>query len=117
MSTDAVPAVLWKWNFPVLKLPGTPILTRIFSYEPRPGCREDLLELVDDPVRQAVEALPPEFREAVLMADLEDMSYKEIAEAMGCPLGTVMSRLYRGRKLLRDALEEYARERGVVSSK
>ncbi|NLN92245.1 MAG: sigma-70 family RNA polymerase sigma factor [Candidatus Hydrogenedens sp.] len=86
-------------------------------FEPRPGCREDLLELVDDPVRQAVEALPPEFREAVLMADLEDMSYKEIAEAMGCPLGTVMSRLYRGRKLLRDALEEYARERGVVSSK
>jgi len=86
-------------------------------FEPRPGCREDLLELVDDPVRKAVEALPEEFREAVLMADLEDMSYKEIAEAMGCPLGTVMSRLYRGRKLLRDALEEYARDRGVVSPK
>lgn len=86
-------------------------------FVPRPGSRDDLLELVDDPVRKAVEALPEEFREAVLMADLEDMSYKEIAEAMDCPLGTVMSRLYRGRKLLREALEEYARQRGVVSSK
>ena len=64
------------------------------------GQREDLLELVDDPVRKAVEELPDDFREAVIMADLEDMSYKEIADIMKCPLGTVMSRLYRGRKLL-----------------
>ncbi|MFA7691878.1 MAG: sigma-70 family RNA polymerase sigma factor [Candidatus Hydrogenedentales bacterium] len=78
--------------------------------------RADLLELVDDPVRKAIEELPYDFREAVIMADLEDMSYKEIADKMQCPLGTVMSRLFRGRKLLRDALGDYARSQGVVSS-
>lgn len=82
--------------------------------DPGMGRREDLLELVDDPVRKAIEALPEDFREAVIMADLEDLSYKEIADAMGCPLGTVMSRLYRGRKILRETLEEYARSRGVT---
>ncbi|OQB77394.1 MAG: ECF RNA polymerase sigma factor SigR [Bacteroidetes bacterium ADurb.Bin123] len=82
-------------------------------FEAPKGGREELLELVDDPVRKAVEELPEDFREAVIMADLEDMSYKEIAEVMKCPLGTVMSRLYRGRKLLRDALEGYAREKGA----
>ncbi len=83
-------------------------------FEPRKGHKEDLLELVDDPVRKAIESLPDDFRNAVIMADLEDMSYKEIADVMQCPLGTVMSRLYRGRKLLRDALEDYARERRMV---
>jgi len=73
--------------------------------------REGLMELLDDRVKKAIEALPEDFRGAVIMADLEDMSYKEIAEAMGCPLGTVMSRLYRGRKLLRDALGDYAKDR------
>ncbi len=85
-------------------------------FEPERGRREDLLELVDDPVREAVAALPPDFREAVIMADLEDLSYKEIAEVMGCPLGTVMSRLYRGRKMLRESLGDYAREHGVQVS-
>ncbi len=83
-------------------------------FEPREGNQEDLLELVDDPVRKAIEALPDDFRNAVIMADLEDISYKEIADIMQCPLGTVMSRLYRGRKLLREALEDYARERRMV---
>ncbi len=79
------------------------------------GTREDLMELLDDRVKKAIESLPEDFRGAVIMADLEDMSYKEIAERMACPLGTVMSRLYRGRKLLRDILQEYAEERRVVS--
>jgi len=74
---------------------------------------DDLLELLDDPVRNALEALPPDFRNAVIMADLQDMSYKEIADIMGCPLGTVMSRLFRGRKLLREALADYAKRHGV----
>ena len=65
-------------------------------FEAPKGGRDELLELLDDPVRKAVEELPEDFREAVIMADLEDMSYKEIAEVMRCPLGTVMSRLYRG---------------------
>lgn len=84
--------------------------------EPREGSREDLMELLDDQVKEAIEALPEDFRGAVIMADLEDKSYKEIAEAMGCPLGTVMSRLYRGRKLLRDQLKEYAQDRRLVNN-
>ena len=78
------------------------------------GSREDLLELLDDEVREAIDKLPADFRQAVIMADLEDKSYKEIADAMDCPLGTVMSRLYRGRKLLRDQLEDYAKQRRLA---
>jgi RNA polymerase sigma-70 factor (ECF subfamily) len=74
----------------------------------------ELLELLEDEVRQAVELLPPDFRQAVILADLEDMSYKDIAQIMKCPLGTVMSRLYRGRKLLRDRLYHYAKDRRLV---
>ncbi len=80
------------------------------------GRTNDLLELLDDQVRHAIESLPDDFRMAVIMADLEDKSYKEIADVMECPLGTVMSRLYRGRKLLRDQLEDYARHHRVVST-
>lgn len=78
------------------------------------GHREELMELLDDEVRAAIESLPDDFRLAVIMADLEDMSYKEIAGVMDCPLGTVMSRLYRGRKLMRDQLEDYARRHRLV---
>lgn len=89
--------------------PETPVLAV------RQGHLDDLMELLDDPVKKAIESLPDDFRSAVVMADLEDMSYKEIADIMQCPLGTVMSRLYRGRKLLRDALDEYARDRRLVN--
>jgi RNA polymerase sigma-70 factor (ECF subfamily) len=75
------------------------------------GDRTNLMELLDDEVRAALEAVPLDFRIPVIMADMEDKSYKEIADAMNCPLGTVMSRLYRGRKLLRDALQQYAKDR------
>ncbi|GMW03287.1 MAG: hypothetical protein AMXMBFR84_44210 [Candidatus Hydrogenedentota bacterium] len=85
-------------------------------FEPAQGKTEDLMELLDDEVKKALESLPEDFRQAVVMADLEDMSYKEIADKMKCPLGTVMSRLYRGRKLLREQLEEYAKERRLVTS-
>lgn len=74
----------------------------------------ELLELLDDSVRRALESLPHDFRIAVIMADLEERSYKEIADVMDCPIGTVMSRLFRGRRLLREQLEEYARELRVV---
>lgn len=63
-----------------------------------------ILEFLDDDVRDAVEALPEGHRNAVIMADLKSMSYKEIADELGCPLGTVMSRLHRGRRLLRVSL-------------
>lgn len=58
-------------------------------------------------VRMAIEDLPPEFRLAVLLADVEGYSYKEIAEIVDCPLGTVMSRLYRGRQLLQATLRAF----------
>ncbi len=85
------------------------------GYEPSVRTTAELLELLDDEVKEAIESLPEDFRQAVIMADLEDMSYKEIAEKMNCPLGTVMSRLYRGRKLLRDRLYDYAKQRRMLS--
>src|SRR5204862_2827363 len=63
-------------------------------------------------VERALAAVPAEFRLAVVLADLEDFSYKEIAEIMECPAGTVMSRLYRGRKILQRLLHDYAIEQG-----
>jgi RNA polymerase sigma-70 factor (ECF subfamily) len=77
--------------------------------------RSILLDLLEDEVKQAILELPKDFRDAVIMADLEDMSYKEIAERMDCPLGTVMSRLYRGRKVLREQLRDYAVEQRVIA--
>jgi len=59
-------------------------------------------------VERALATLPPEFRLPVILADLEDLSYKEIADIMECPAGTVMSRLYRGRRMLQKQLSEYA---------
>ena len=68
--------------------------------------------IADLDVRAALAAMPEDFRIAVYLADVEGFSYKEIAEIVGVPAGTVMSRLHRGRKLLRTALADYAKERG-----
>jgi RNA polymerase sigma-70 factor (ECF subfamily) len=68
-------------------------------------------------VERALAEVPQDFRMAVILADLEDFSYKEIAEIMECPTGTVMSRLYRGRKLLQRALYDYAVEEGIIDPK
>ena len=70
-------------------------------------------EIRDDDILLALEKVPVEFRGVVLMADVEEFSYKEIAEALKIPLGTVMSRLSRGRKLLRKELAEVARLYGI----
>jgi RNA polymerase sigma-70 factor, ECF subfamily len=75
---------------------------------------EVLDRLPDDDVKQALESLQENFRLPVLLADVEGFSYKEIAEIMDTPIGTVMSRLHRGRKALEKALWETARERGLV---
>lgn len=73
-----------------------------------------LENLPDSDIKNALAQIPEEFRMAVYLADVEGFSYKEIAEIVGVPAGTVMSRLHRGRKQLREKLTDYARERGYV---
>ncbi len=73
-----------------------------------------LKPIVEQELAHALDELPDEFRLAVVLSDVEELSYKEIADAMGCPIGTVMSRLHRGRKLLQKALREHAVALGIV---
>ena len=77
--------------------------------------KEDFLEnLFEDDVKEALENLPYQFRLVVLLCDVEGFSYNEIANIIDAPLGTVMSRLYRGRKLLQRYLWGYAKKRGYI---
>ena len=71
------------------------------------------LEVTQTRIREALDALPPDYRLAVTLADLEGLSYKEIADVMDCPIGTVMSRIYRGRKILHRLLHDHALELGM----
>jgi RNA polymerase sigma-70 factor (ECF subfamily) len=70
--------------------------------------------LLDDDITKALDSLPDDFRLTLILSDLEGFSYKEIAEILDCPIGTVMSRLHRGRKLLRKNLYEYAMDHGYL---
>ncbi len=80
------------------------------------GDQDTMFErLFADEVKNALEDIPVDFRMVVLLADLQDFAYKEIAEIMDCPIGTVMSRLYRGRRMLRDRLEAYAVQQGYIA--
>jgi RNA polymerase sigma-70 factor, ECF subfamily len=86
------------------------------SSESGRSAEEELFEhITDSQVKEAIEALPEQFRLAVLMADVEGFSYKEIADMLDVPIGTVMSRIHRGRRALQKALMDFGRERGLVS--
>jgi len=74
-----------------------------------------LRPILEREINAALDAIPEEFRLIVLYADVEELSYKEIADAVGCPIGTVMSRLHRGRRLLKTRLVEQARTLGLAS--
>jgi len=81
------------------------------------SAEEEVLDnITDDEVKAAIESLPENFRIAVLLADVEGFSYKEIAEITDVPIGTVMSRIHRGRRALQKALTEYAMAEGLVAS-
>lgn len=81
------------------------------------GAEEEVLnQYLDEDVYKALNDLPPNFRMAVILADIEGLSYKEIAEALQIPIGTVMSRISRARRQLQKSLWQYAKERGYVRS-
>jgi RNA polymerase sigma-70 factor (ECF subfamily) len=82
---------------------------------PAPSPEEEVLaEVLDEDVQRALERLPADYRMALVLSDLEDFSYKEIADILEVPVGTVMSRLYRGRKALEAAMLRYARAHGYL---
>src|SRR5256714_5531439 len=82
------------------------------------SAEEEVLDhFTETDVKEAIESLPEQFRMAVLLADVEGFSYKEIAEILAIPIGTVMSRLHRGRKALQKALFEFGVERGLVGDR
>ena len=79
------------------------------------SAEDQMLDLfTDDEVKNALESLPEDFRIPVLLSDVDGFSYKEISEMLEVPMGTVMSRLHRGRKAMQKMLYEYARERGLI---
>ncbi|HET9671944.1 MAG TPA: sigma-70 family RNA polymerase sigma factor [Actinomycetota bacterium] len=91
------------------------LFDRLGSRSVERSAEEDVLEAIPDAdVKAALESIPENFRMAVLLADVEGFSYKEIAEITDVPIGTVMSRLHRGRKALEKALYAVAKERGLV---
>ena len=74
-----------------------------------------LSRLLDSEIEEALKDLPSEFLAAIVLVDLQELSYEEAADALDCPIGTVRSRLSRGRRLLSESLRGYARERGFIA--
>ncbi len=93
---------------------GEPIISPSRRHAARDPEGALLERMVGDEVLQALSDIPMDFRKVVVMADLCGMSYREIARKLDCPMGTVMSRLYRGRRLLEQMLRDYAMEQGIL---
>ncbi|MCC7492749.1 MAG: sigma-70 family RNA polymerase sigma factor [Fimbriimonadaceae bacterium] len=108
-SERAVDAIAYEDVEREAELAGARLLTAADT--PEPAIFDDLL---DEEVEAAIASLPLEFRIVVVLSDLQDYTYQEIADIAQVPIGTVRSRLFRGRRLLRQALEQYARERGYL---
>lgn len=89
-------------------------IERDLGYTPTELHSKDVLETLGEDLRRAIDDLPEGHRRTVIMADLQDMSYREIADEMDCPVGTVMSRLHRGRRQLRHALAPTRHREQVV---
>jgi len=96
-------------------------LDTLVSAEARGASRDPegvlVSRLLSDEVQRALDSVPALFREAVILSDLQEFSYKEVADIMDCPVGTVMSRLFRGRRLLQKALYDYAIEHGIITAR
>ncbi len=75
---------------------------------------ESLDDILGDDIKNAIDSLPIEYREAIIYSDIEELTYKDIAEIINVPIGTVKSRINRARSLLRKNLWNYAKERGFV---
>lgn len=95
--------------------PATVSLNEELSAGTAPVEEPELLDSIADEVRVALDELPPSIRPTLLLKDIEGFRYREIAEMLGVPIGTVMSRLHRGRRLLRESLKTYATENGYVA--
>jgi len=95
-----------------------PRSSRLMGAEPSPDPEESFFHpRIDEALLQKINELPPKYREVVILSDIEDLTYREIAEVIDAPVGTVRSRLSRGRKILRAELREYARERGLLGGR
>ncbi len=94
--------------------PVNPVWVSVLGVDPEGDFFESI---VDDRILQAIQDLPEEYRSAVVMSDLEGLPYAEIAEAMEVPVGTVKSRLFRGRRQLQKVLYDYAVEMGYVAAR
>ncbi len=93
------------------KVEGESLLTDPAGRIPKQCCRDRGME---GEVESALGALPAEFREAILLVDVEELSYQEVSGVLNVPIGTVKSRVSRGRAMLRDALAGFAKERGII---
>src|SRR5690606_18698096 len=98
-------------DFDVGSLPANDVFRDVNDSDPE---RRFFDSFVDEEVSRAVEKLPQDFREVVVLSDIEGLNYAEIAEVVGVPLGTVKSRLYRGRRILQRTLYDYAVEMGYL---